>query len=58
MVDFVLDDLGRPAGEGLDTGLELLILPPDFDGLVPLTGAGVTYEGKATFPGFVGVKCF
>ena len=36
MVDFVLNDLRRPAGERLDARLELLILPLHLDGLIPL----------------------
>ena len=38
MVDLVLDDLGRPAGEGFDAGLEFLVLPLDFDSFVAFTG--------------------
>ena len=36
MVDFVLNDLRRPAGERLDARLELLILPLHLNGLVAL----------------------
>ena len=46
MVHFVLDDLCSPAGKGFDTGLELLVLPPDFDGLVTLAGALAAKRGK------------
>ena len=38
MVDLVLDDLRRPAGEGLDALLKALVLPADLDGL-PAPGA-------------------
>jgi hypothetical protein len=41
MVDLVLDDLGCPAGEGFDPGLELFVLPLHFDGFIAFTGAGV-----------------
>ena len=36
MVDFVLNDLRRPAGERLDARLKLLVLPLHLDGLKPL----------------------
>lgn len=32
VVDFVLDDLGRPAGESLEAGLEFLVLVLHLDG--------------------------
>ena len=35
MVDLMLNDLRRPAGERLDARLELLILPLHLDGLKP-----------------------
>ena len=49
MVNFALDDLCRPAGEGLDPGLELFVLPPDFDGLVALALSWAARQGKAAF---------
>ena len=36
MVDLVLDDLRRPAGEGLQPLLKFLVLPAHLDGLPPL----------------------
>ena len=36
MVDFVLNDLRRPAGKCFDARLELLVLPLHLDGLVSL----------------------
>ena len=36
MVDFMLDDLRRPAGECPDARLILLVLPLHLDGLKPL----------------------
>ena len=36
MVNFMLNDLRRPAGECPDARLELLVLPLDFDGLITL----------------------
>ena len=46
MVDFMLDDLRRPAGERLDARLKLLALPLYLDGLVslrfPRAGQGQT----------------
>ena len=41
MVDLMLNDLCRPAGEGLDPGLKGLILPPNLDGLIPAAFPGV-----------------
>lgn len=35
MVDLMLDDLGRPAGEIPDVGLHLTILPLHLNGAVP-----------------------
>ena len=49
MVDFMLDDLSRPAGKGLDAGLEFFVLPLHLDGLKPLTGPWATQERKTTF---------
>ena len=45
MIDLVLDDLCRPAGEGLDAGLELFILPLHLDGPVAFAGTGATQQG-------------
>ena len=52
MVDLVLDDLGCPAGEGLQPGLELFVLPLDLDGLEPFRfpDAG---EGEAALLGLI-----
>ena len=52
MVDLVLDDLRRPAGEGFQPGLELLVLPLDLDGLEPFRfpDAG---EGEAALLGLI-----
>ena len=36
MVDFMLNDLRRPAGERFNARLELLVLPLHLDGLVTL----------------------
>jgi hypothetical protein len=36
VVDLVMDDLSGPAGEGLDPGLKLLVLPLHLDALIPL----------------------
>ena len=40
MVDLVLDDLRRPAGEGLQPLLKFLVLPAHLDGLPALGRAG------------------
>ena len=40
VIHFVLNDLRRPAGEGFDPGLELLVLPLHLNGLIPLAGPG------------------
>ena len=48
MVNFVLNDLSRPADKSLDTGLKLLVLPLDFNGLVAFTRAWATEQGKTT----------
>ena len=52
VVDHVLDELGGPAGEGLDAGLEFFVLPLDLDGLVALglSGAG---EGETALLGLI-----
>ena len=52
MVDLVLDDLSRPAGEGFQPGLEFFILPLDLDGLEPFRfpDAG---EGEAALLGLI-----
>ena len=52
MVDLVLDDLRRPAGEGFQPGLEFFVLPLDLDGLEPLRfpDAG---EGEAALLGLI-----
>ena len=46
MVDLVLDDLGRPAGEGFQPDLEILVLVPHLDGAVP-PGPADAGEGEA-----------
>ena len=55
MVDLVLDDLGRPAGEGLEAGLELLVLVLHFDGL-PTLGLSGTGEGQTALLRFIGLR--
>ena len=40
MVDFVLDDLGCPAGEGFDAGLEIPGLIAHIDLLTPPAAPG------------------
>ena len=47
MINLVLDNLSRPAGKGFKTGLELLILVLDLDGLPPLCLAD-TKQGQAS----------
>ena len=49
----MLDNLGSPAGEGLDAGLELFILPAHLDGIPSpdRTGAG---QGKTALLGVIG----
>lgn len=53
MVQLVLDDFRRPAGEGFQPGLEFFVLPPDLDGLeaLGLSGAG---EGQTALLRLVG----
>jgi len=53
MIHFVLDDLRRPAGEGFDPGLELLILPFDFNGLIALALSWTAKEGQAALLGII-----
>ena len=53
MINLMLDNLCRPAGKGFDTGLELFVLPPNFDGLVTLAGARTTEQGKTAFLGII-----
>ena len=55
MIDFVLDDLGRPTGIGFKPGLKLGILVFDFNGPIPLDGPP-SVQRKATFLGFVAVR--
>ena len=52
MVDLVLDDLRRPADEGLEACLEFFVLPLDLDGLKPFCfpDAG---EGEAALLGLI-----
>ena len=57
MVDLVLDDLGRPAGEGLTLLLETLVLPADLDGLPPPGSAGAG-EGQAPLLRLIGAGPF
>ena len=54
MVDFVLDDLGGEAGEGLAPLLEALVLPADLDGSKALDPAH-TGEGEAALLGLIGL---
>ena len=49
----MLDDLGGPAGEGFDPGLELLVLPADLDLPEPLGFPGAAQQGQAAFFCFV-----
>ena len=58
MVNFVLDDLGRPAGEGLDAGLELLILPLNLDRLIAFARPWAAQQGKTAFGSIVEGGCF
>ena len=57
MVDLVLDDLRRPAGEGFEARLEFFVLPLDFDGLEALCLARAG-EGQAALLGVVGAGLF
>ena len=49
MVDLVLNDLGAPASECFDAGLELLVLPLNLDGLVAFAGTRAAQQRKAAF---------
>ena len=49
MVNFVLNDLGGPAGKGFDAGLKLLVLPLYLNGLVTLVRTRAAQQRKATF---------
>ena len=53
MIDLMLDDLSRPAGKGLDAGLELLVLVPDLDLLKPLAFPGAAQQGKTALFRFI-----
>ena len=57
MVYFMLDNLGSPAGEGFDAGLEPVILVLHLDGVVTLGFPG-SGEGKTSFLRFVGAGFF
>ena len=50
MVDFVLDDLGGPAGEVFDVGVHFAVLPLHLDGFVAL-GLALALQGEAAFLG-------
>ena len=52
MVDLMLDDLGRPAGEIPDVGLHLTILPLHLNGAVP-PGPALHLQRQAAFLGQV-----
>ena len=52
MVDLMLDDLGRPAGEIPDVGLHLTILPLHLNGAVP-PGPALPLQRQAAFLGQV-----
>ena len=49
MVNFVLDNLCGPAGEGFDAGLELFVLPLNFDRLITYAGERSAEQRKAAF---------
>lgn len=49
MVNFMLNDLCRPASESSDSSLELGDLPLHFDGLIAFAFTGITEQRKATF---------
>lgn len=49
MINLVLDDLRCPAGKGFDAGLELFVLPFDFNSLITLARAWTAKEGQAAF---------
>ena len=57
VVDLVLDNLGRPAGEGLNPLLEFFVLPADLDGLPPPGSAGAG-EGQAPLLRLIGAGPF
>ena len=58
MVDLMLDNLGRPAGERLDPGLKLLILPLYLDDLISLAGTRTSQQGKTALLGIIGFRHF
>ena len=49
MANFVLNDLGGPAGKGFDAGLKLLVLPLYLNGLVTPARTRAAQQRKATF---------
>lgn len=49
MVNFMLNDLYRPASESSDSSLELGDLPLHFDGLIAFAFAGASEQRKTTF---------
>ena len=55
VVDLMLDDLGRPAGEGFEPNLEAVILIPHLDGAVSfrLPGPG---QGQAPLLRLIGSR--
>ena len=57
MVDFVLDNLGSPAGKSFESCLELFVLISDFDGMKALCLAG-TGERQAALLRLVGTGSF
>lgn len=53
VVDLMLDDLGRPAGEGPDPGLEGLVLPAYLDLLKPPGLPGTAQQRKTALFRFI-----
>lgn len=53
MINFVLDDLCSPTGGSFGTRLKLFVLPLNFNGLIKITGAKTTKQGKATLLGVI-----
>ena len=53
MVDLMLNNLGRPAGEGLNAGLKFLVLPLNLNRLISLALTGAAQQRKTPFFSFI-----
>ena len=58
MVNFMLNDLCGPAGEGFDAGPEISGLPPNLDRLPSFAWARTAKQGETSFFSIIRVALF